>query len=291
MSRRRSGLPKGARTAARILRFLGAGGMGILLIVCLVVAFTAIGSKYVTTASAQTACQLPDRTGGPGVEVFGDSALLGLAHALSDTLPGGTVVEDVKPGRTAQQGETVLNELPDSAPGVFVISLAEDDASNTAYTARIDELRLLLRGRRVYWVTAPGKDAYTKIVNSENTTPDPGAPETVGKWLELTVPPFGRTRTAGDGPRPGRGTAWWWHPVSYLAARRQRFARPHPGCGTAPAMRKWSAWTELSHSGQVGRAQSVVPVPCTCPTHRACAGSCGHSRTAPERRSTRDFGG
>ena len=45
MSRRRSRLPKGARTAARILRFLGAGGMGTLLIVCLVVAFTAIGSK------------------------------------------------------------------------------------------------------------------------------------------------------------------------------------------------------------------------------------------------------
>ena len=74
-------------------------------------------------------------------------------------------------GRTAQQGENVLNDLADSAPGVFVISLAEDDASSpTAYTARIDELRLLLTGRTVYWVTAPGKDAYTKIVNSENTT-------------------------------------------------------------------------------------------------------------------------
>ena len=182
MSRRRSRLPKGARTAARILRFLGAGGMGTLLIVCLVVAFTAIGSKYVSTASGQTACELPDSTGGPGVEVFGDSTLLGLAHALPDTLAGGKVVEDVKPGRTAQQGENVLNDLPDSAPGVFVISLAEDDASsNTAYIARIDELMLLLAGRTVYWVTAPGKDAYTKIVNAENTA-DPGNPESAGGW-------------------------------------------------------------------------------------------------------------
>src|SRR6185503_5471737 len=82
MSRRRRRLPKGARTAARIGKVLGAGGMGTLLIVCLVVAFTAIGSKYVSTTSGQTACELPDRTGRPGVEVFGDSTLLGLAHAL-----------------------------------------------------------------------------------------------------------------------------------------------------------------------------------------------------------------
>jgi cell wall-associated NlpC family hydrolase len=182
MSRRRSRLPKGARTAGRILKFLGASGIGALLIVCLVVAFTAIGSKYVSTASGQTACELPDRTGGPGVEVFGDSTLVGLAHALPDALAGGKVVEDVKPGRTAQQGENVLNKLPDSAPGVFVISLAEDDASSdTAYTARIDELTLLLAGRTVYWVTAPGKAAYTKIVNAENTT-DPADPESTDGW-------------------------------------------------------------------------------------------------------------
>ena len=85
-------------------------------------------------ASGQTACELPARTGGPGVEVFGDSALLGLAHALPDTLAGGTVVGDVKPGRTGQQGENVLNDLAGSAPGVFVISLGEDDAAATPPT-------------------------------------------------------------------------------------------------------------------------------------------------------------
>jgi cell wall-associated NlpC family hydrolase len=180
MSRRCSRLPKGARTAARIGKVLGAGGMGTLLIVCLLVVFTAIGSKYVSTASGQTACELPDRVGGPGVEVFGDSTLLGLGHALPGRLAGGKVVEDVKPGRTAQQGENVLNDLPDSAPGVFVISLAVDDASSKiAYIARIDELMLLLAGRSVYWVTAPGKDAYTKIVNAENTASDLGS---AGGW-------------------------------------------------------------------------------------------------------------
>ena len=182
MSRRRSRLPKGARTAARIVRFLGAGGTGTLLMVCLVIAFTAIGGKYVSTASGQSACALPDSTGGPGVEVFGDSTLTGLADALPSRLAGGRVVDDVQVGRTAQQGENVLNALPDSAPGVFVISLAEDDASSdTAYIARIDELMLLLSGRSVYWVTAPGKDAYTKIVNAEYTA-DPGNPESAGGW-------------------------------------------------------------------------------------------------------------
>jgi hypothetical protein len=207
MSRRRSRLPKGARTAARIGKVLGAGGTGTLLIVCLLVAFTAIGSKYVSTASGQTACELPDRTGGPGVEVFGDSALLGLAHALPDALAGGKVVEDVKPGRTAQQGENVLNKLPDSAPGAFVISLAEDDASSdTAYTARIDELRLLTSGRTVYWVTAPGTDAYTKIVNGENTT-DPGNPEPAGGWhivdFAASVKQHPDWWGRADPPRPG----------------------------------------------------------------------------------------
>src|SRR5690242_3276274 len=111
MGRRFRRLPKSGRAAARILRFLGAGGIGALLIVCLVVAFTAIGSKYVSRASGQTACELPDRAGGRGVEVFGDSTLLGLARALPDPLAGGKVVEDVKPDRTVQQGENVLNDL------------------------------------------------------------------------------------------------------------------------------------------------------------------------------------
>jgi cell wall-associated NlpC family hydrolase len=182
MSRRRSRVPKGARTAARIGKVLGAGGIGTLLIVCLVVAFTAIGSKYVSTTSGQTACELPGSTGGRGVEVFGDSTLLGLAHALPGRLAGGKVVEDVTPGRTAQQGENVLNDLPDSAPAVFVISLAEDDASSlTAYIARIDELMLLLSGRSVYWVTAPGKDPYTAIVNGENSA-GPADLESAGGW-------------------------------------------------------------------------------------------------------------
>jgi cell wall-associated NlpC family hydrolase len=182
MSRRRSRLPKGASTTARILKFLGAGGTVTLLAVCLVIAFAAIGSKYVTTASGESVCQLPSSTGGPGVEVFGDSTLTGLPAALRARLARGAVTADVKPGRTAQQGENILNALPDSAPAIFVISLAEDDASSAnAYTARIDELMLLLSGRTVYWITAPGKDSYNKIVNDENTA-DPTDPESAGGW-------------------------------------------------------------------------------------------------------------
>ena len=182
MSLRRSRLPKGARIAARILKFLGAGGTVTLLVVCLVIAFTAIGSKYVTTASGETACQLPDSTGGPGVEVFGDSTVTGLADALPTHLAGGKVTANVEPARTAQQGVNILNALPEPAPAIVVISLAEDDASSKiAYTARIDELMILLSGRSVYWVTAPGKDAYSKIVNAENTA-DPGNPESAGGW-------------------------------------------------------------------------------------------------------------
>ncbi len=182
MSRRRSRLPKGARTAARILKFLGAGGTATLLVVCLVIAFAAIGSKYVTTASGQSACQLPGTTGGQRVEVFGDSTLLGLARRLPARLAGGKVTQDVQAGRTAQQGENILSDLPDSAPAIFVVSLAEDDSSpSTAYIARIDELMLLLSGRTVYWITAPGKDSYTKIVTEENAS-DPAAPEPGDAW-------------------------------------------------------------------------------------------------------------
>ncbi|HZC53794.1 MAG TPA: NlpC/P60 family protein [Mycobacterium sp.] len=165
-----------------MLKLLGAGGTVTLLVVCLVIAFAAIGSNYVTTASGQSACQLPGTTGGPGVEVFGDSTLTGLASRLPAHLAGGKVTEDVKLGRTAQQGENILNDLPDSAPAIFVISLAEDDASSSdAYVARIDELMLLLSGRTVYWITVPGKDSYTKIVNEENTAGSTG-PETAGGW-------------------------------------------------------------------------------------------------------------
>ena len=116
------------------------------------------------------------------MQVLGDSALTGLAKKLPSKLAGGKVKDDVKGGRTTQQGENDLNELPDSAPAVFVISLAEDDTSNSnAYTARIDELMLLLSGRTVYWITAPGKDAYTKIVNAENA-PDQTDPQTYTSW-------------------------------------------------------------------------------------------------------------
>jgi cell wall-associated NlpC family hydrolase len=182
MTRRRTRLPKGARTAARILKFLGAGGTVTLLVVCLVIAFAAIGSRYVTTASGESACRLPSITGDPGVKVFGDSTLAGLLDALPARLAGGTVIADVRPGRTAQQGENILNDLPDSAPAIFVVSLAEDDTSgNTAYTARIDELMLLLSGRSVYWITAPGKGSYTEIVNEENAS-DSTDPESAGGW-------------------------------------------------------------------------------------------------------------
>jgi cell wall-associated NlpC family hydrolase len=182
MSRRRSRLPKGARTAARILKFLGAASMVTLLVVCLVIAFAAIGSRYVTTVSGETACRLPEITGGAGVEVFGDSTLTGLAGGLPSHLAGGKVTADVKPARTAQQGENILNALPGSAPAIFVISLAEDDASSAdAYTARIDELLLLLSGRTVYWISAPGRDSYTKIVEEENTA-DPTDAESAGGW-------------------------------------------------------------------------------------------------------------
>ena len=135
-----------------------------------VIAFTAIGSKYVSTASGQTACQLPDSVGGPGVEV---SAIrpCWASHTLCRAPCRREGRRGVKPGRTAQQGENVLNDLPDSAPGVFVVSLAEDDASSpTAYAARIDELRLLLSGRNVYWVTAPGKDRFPLCHRKTNAT-------------------------------------------------------------------------------------------------------------------------
>lgn len=180
--RRRSRLRKGSRTAARIVKFLGFSGTGMVLLVCLVVSFAGIGSRYVSTASGQTECELPDSTGGSGVEVFGDSLLTGLAHALPATLAGGKVIEDVQAGRTAQQGENALNTLSDTPPAIFVMSLAEDDASSTsAYTARIDELLLLMSGRTVYWVTAPGKNDYTAVVNKENTA-DPTEPENTGGW-------------------------------------------------------------------------------------------------------------
>lgn len=182
MKMRRRTVPKGARAAARIVKLLsGFGGAG-LFIVCLVVAFAAIGAKVSSTASGQTACELPTSVGGPGVEVFGDSTLTGLAGKLPAQLAGGKVTEDVKPGRSAQQGENTLNGLPDSSPGTFVISLAENDSSSaSAYTARIDELMLMLSGRTVYWVTAPGKDSYTTIVNAENVA-DPSDPSTRSGW-------------------------------------------------------------------------------------------------------------
>ncbi|MCW2686179.1 MAG: hypothetical protein JWR37_1069 [Mycobacterium sp.] len=182
MRMRRRTVPKGARAAARIVKLLsGFGGVG-LFIICLVVSFAAIGAKVNSTASGQTSCELPTSVGGPGVQVFGDSTLTGLAGKLPAELAGGKVSADVKAGRTAQQGENTLNSVPDTAPGTFVISLAEDDTSTQpAYTARIDELMLMLSGRTVYWVTAPGKDSYTKIVTAENLA-NPSDPSTQSGW-------------------------------------------------------------------------------------------------------------
>ena len=182
MKLRRRTLPRGARAAGRTVKLLTAIGGVNLFIVCLVVSFCAIGAKEASTASGQTPCELPDSVGGPGVEVFGDSTLTGLAGKLPGKLAGGKVTEDVKAGRTAQQGENALNNLPDSAPSTFVVSLAEDDTSSaSAYTARIDELMLILSGRTVYWITAPGKDRYTKIVNTENVD-DRSDPDAHSGW-------------------------------------------------------------------------------------------------------------
>ncbi len=179
---RRRTLPRGARAAGRTVKMLSALGGVNLFLVCLVVSFCAIGAKVTSTASGETPCKLPTSVGGPGVEVFGDSTLTGLAAKLPDKLAIGKVTEDVKAGRTAQQGENTLNGLPDSAPSTFIISLAEDDSSSpNAYTDRIDELMLMLSGRTVYWVTAPGKDAYTKIVNAENVA-DQSDPEAQSSW-------------------------------------------------------------------------------------------------------------
>jgi len=179
---RRRTLPRGARAAGRTVKMLSALGGVNLFLVCLVVSFCAIGAKITSSASGQTACELPTSVGAPGVEVFGDSTLTGLAAQLPGTLAGGKVIADVKAGRTAQQGENTLNGLPDSAPSTFVISLAEDDTSSaSAYTARIDELMLMLSGRTVYWLTTPGKDSYTKIVNAENVA-DPSDPEAQSGW-------------------------------------------------------------------------------------------------------------
>ena len=182
MKFRRRTLPRGARAAGRTVRLLSAFGGANLFIVCVVVSFAAVGAKVASTASGQTPCELPTSVGRPGVEVFGDSTLTGLAGRLSSMLAGGEVSEDVKPGRTAQQGENILNGLPDSAPGTFVISLAEDDTSSEhAFTARIDGLMLMLSGRTVYWVTAPGRNSYTKIVNAENVA-DPSDSSTQSGW-------------------------------------------------------------------------------------------------------------
>ncbi len=183
MHPRRRTLPRGARAAGRrTVKMLTAFGAVNLFVVCLVVSFCTIGAKVTSTASGDTLCQRPTRVGRPGVEVFGDSTLTGLAAKLPDKLANGKVTADIKAGRTAQQGENILNGLPDSAPSTFVISLAEGDTSTAgAHTARIDELMLMLSGRTVYWVTAPGKDTYTKIVSAENVA-DRSDPAAQSSW-------------------------------------------------------------------------------------------------------------
>lgn len=209
MKMRRRTMPRGARAAGRIVKTLTGFGGVTLFLVCLVVSFCAIGAKVTSTASGATPCELPTSVGGSGVEVFGDSTLTGLAAKLPDKLANGKVTEDVKVGRTAQQGENTLNGLPDSAPGTFVISLGEDDTSSpTAYTARIDELMLMLSGRTVYWVTAPGKDAYTKIVNAENVA-DQSDPEAQSSWqiVDFAAPVKQHPDWWGDGKPTAAGVS------------------------------------------------------------------------------------
>lgn len=82
MKMRRRVMPKGARAAGRIVKTLGAFGSVNLLLVCMVVSFCALGAKVTSTASGQEACQLPEPVGSPGVEVFGDSTLIGRAGTL-----------------------------------------------------------------------------------------------------------------------------------------------------------------------------------------------------------------
>lgn len=170
MVRRRSRLPKGARTAGRLLRVLGVSGTGTIAVICLVVSLLMIGSDYTSTASEQNACKLPDLVDGPGVEIFGDSALTGLSKVQPARLAGGRVRADVHRGRTAEQAVNELANLPDSAPSTFVVSLELDDPGEVAsYTNEIDELSLLLSDRRVLWVAMPGKTALTKVVEAANT--------------------------------------------------------------------------------------------------------------------------
>ena len=182
MATRRLRLPKGSRAAVRIAKLLGLSGTGTLLAALAVLSVCMIGAKEVSMAAGQSTCTVPDTTGGPGVEVFGDSTLTGVARVLPTRLAGGRVTDDVQTGRTAQQAENLLNAIPDTAPTVFVMSLAEDDVSSSrAYMARVDELMLLMSGRTVYWVTAPGKASYTAIVTKESAA-DPTDPEDTSGW-------------------------------------------------------------------------------------------------------------
>jgi cell wall-associated NlpC family hydrolase len=181
MRARGRSIPRGARAAGRIVKALGAFGGLNLLLVCALVSFACCGAKVADESSGNTACELPSSVGGKGVQIFGDSTLLGLSGQLPARMAGGAVTVDVKAGRTAQQGVNTLITLPDSAPHVFLVSLAADDRSASAYIDRIDELMLLLSGRTVYWVTAPGTDPYTRIVTRANVA-DPGDPEAQSSW-------------------------------------------------------------------------------------------------------------
>ena len=209
MATRRLRLPKGSRAAVRIAKLLGLSGTGTLLAALAVLSVCMIGAKEVSMAAGQSTCTVPDTTGGPGVEVFGDSTLTGVARVLPTRLAGGRVTDDVQTGRTAQQAENLLNAIPDTAPTVFVMSLAEDDVSSSrAYMARVDELMLLMSGRTVYWVTAPGKASYTAIVTKESAT-DPTDPEHASGWHIVDF-------AAGVTQHPG-----WWngHQPSSVGAK------------------------------------------------------------------------
>lgn len=180
-------LPKGARMALLIVKTVGVSGTAKAILVLLICSLIVVGSKY--TVPGQAACSLPERRGSPGVLLFGDSALRGLADKMPDQLGGGPVAENVTQGRTAQRGVNELSGLPEDAQGTIVASLAQDDpGEKTSYTDRIQELMLTLSGRKVLWITVPGHDALNEIVMEE----------AAGEWQIL------------DLAQSARNNSGWW---------------------------------------------------------------------------------
>lgn len=168
MARGGRSLPREAKIALWLLRAIPLAFSGKILLVMLLMALLVAGSKAIAGGGA--ACQLPTALGGPGVQVFGDSALTGLADKLTGALPGREVRGDARQGRTAQNAVNDLHAMPDDAPGTFIVSVQRDDpAELDSYTKRLGEMSLLLSGRTVIWITAPGNDDLTRRVHEHNT--------------------------------------------------------------------------------------------------------------------------